>query len=60
MNFPQGECDPAVASEFTFSIHSKELIIGEVFVRIYNEQPAFPLEVVALISLFIIGNICHI
>ncbi len=41
----QGECDPALGSEFQFTIHSKELIVGEIFVRIYNEQPTFPLEV---------------
>ena len=41
----QGECDPAFGAEFKFSIHEKELVIGEVFVRIYNEQPNFQLEV---------------
>ncbi|XP_074640124.1 dnaJ homolog subfamily C member 13-like isoform X2 [Tubulanus polymorphus] len=39
-----GECDPSFGSEFEYSIHKKELIIGEIFVRIYNEQPTFPLE----------------
>ncbi|KAL5005925.1 hypothetical protein ScPMuIL_017083 [Solemya velum] len=29
---------------FVFDIHDKELIVGEIFVRIYNEQPTFPLE----------------
>lgn len=28
-----------------FTDHSKELIVGEIFVRVYNEQPTFPLEV---------------
>ena len=28
-----------------FDIHAKELIVGEIFVRVYNEQPTFPLEV---------------
>ena len=41
----QGECDPSFGAEFEFSLHKKELVIGEVFVRIYNEQPTFPLEV---------------
>ncbi|XP_035216788.1 dnaJ homolog subfamily C member 13-like isoform X2 [Stegodyphus dumicola] len=39
-----GECDPTYGSDFKFSAHSSELIIGGVFVRIYNEQPTFPLE----------------
>ncbi|XP_064647249.1 dnaJ homolog subfamily C member 13-like isoform X1 [Lineus longissimus] len=39
-----GQCDPALGSEFVFSVHEKELIIGEIFVRIYNDQPTFPLE----------------
>lgn len=43
--FVQGECDPAFGSEFVFTVHSKELIVGDVFVRIYNEQPTFVLEV---------------
>ena len=41
----QGECDPALGADFVFSVRSKELIVGEVYVRIYNEQPTFPLEV---------------
>ena len=41
----QGDCDPSFGSEFVFSAHSKELIVGEIFVRIYNQQPTFPLEV---------------
>ena len=41
----QGECDPTYGSEFTYSAHNKELIVGDVFVRVYNEQPSFPLEV---------------
>ena len=40
-----GECpDISYGSSFVFSSHSEELIVGEVFVRIYNEQPMFPLE----------------
>jgi len=41
----QGENDKSFGSEFLFSDHSKELIVGEIFVRVYNEQPSFPLEV---------------
>ncbi|KAL4623419.1 hypothetical protein GN956_G19211 [Arapaima gigas] len=40
----RGECDKHFGSDFVFSDHSKELIIGEIFVRVYNEQPAYPLE----------------
>lgn len=32
-------------AEFQLSIHAKELIVGDIFVRIYNEQPAFVLQV---------------
>ncbi len=28
-----------------FSVYEKELIIGEIFVRVYNDQPSYPLEV---------------
>jgi len=41
----KGECDAALGAEFVFSVRSKELVIGDVYVRIYNEQPMFPLEV---------------
>ncbi|XP_036374961.1 dnaJ homolog subfamily C member 13-like [Megalops cyprinoides] len=40
----RGECDQSLGAEFLFSDHSKELIVGEIFVRVYNEQPTFPLE----------------
>jgi len=43
--YVKGECDAALGADFVFSIRSKELIIGDVYVRIYNEQPTFPLEV---------------
>ncbi|XP_052814797.1 dnaJ homolog subfamily C member 13-like isoform X2 [Mya arenaria] len=39
-----GESDPDFGGMFVFDIHAKELIVGEIFVRIYNEQPTFPLE----------------
>nr|CDJ98393.1 Heat shock protein DnaJ domain containing protein [Haemonchus contortus] len=31
-------------AEFQLSIHAKELIVGDIFVRIYNEQPTFVLH----------------
>lgn len=43
-NIKRGENDRSFGSEFVFSDHGKELIVGEIFVRVYNEQPAFPLE----------------
>ena len=43
--FLQGEQDETFGGDFVFTIHGKELIVGELFVRIYNEQPTFPLEV---------------
>lgn len=30
-------------AEFKLSIYTSELIVGDIFVRIYNEQPTFPL-----------------
>ncbi|KAG7262176.1 hypothetical protein CRUP_034712 [Coryphaenoides rupestris] len=40
----EGENDKSFGAEFVFSDHSKELIVGEIFVRVYNEQPSYPLE----------------
>ena len=37
------EVDPAAWSSFQFSALEKELIIGPVFVRVFNEQPQFAL-----------------
>ena len=37
-----------------FDIHAKELIVGEIFVRVYNEQPTFQLEV----GIFCIRKTC--
>ncbi|GAB1606314.1 dnaJ homolog subfamily C member 13-like isoform X2 [Argonauta hians] len=39
-----GECDPDYGSKFVFKEHEKELIVGEIFVRVYNDQPTFVLE----------------
>ncbi|XP_053215309.1 dnaJ homolog subfamily C member 13 isoform X3 [Podarcis raffonei] len=40
----RGDCDKSYGSEFIFSDHAKELIVGEIFVRVYNEVPTFQLE----------------
>ncbi|XP_039609400.1 dnaJ homolog subfamily C member 13 isoform X3 [Polypterus senegalus] len=40
----RGECDQSFGAQFVFSEHAKELIVGEIFVRVYNEQPTFSLE----------------
>ena len=34
-----------MGAEFRFQAYEKELIIGDVFVRLYNEQPSFAFEV---------------
>ena len=41
----KGECDPSYGADFVFEIHAKELIVGDIFVRIFNDQPMFVLEV---------------
>lgn len=41
----RGTCDPSFGSEFKFSAHKDELVVGNIFVRIYNQQPMFQLEV---------------
>lgn len=41
----QGECDSAYGKDFQFSALETELVVGEVYVRVYNEQPTFVLEV---------------
>ncbi|XP_031439701.1 dnaJ homolog subfamily C member 13 isoform X5 [Clupea harengus] len=43
-NIKRGECDKSFGAEFVFGDHGKELIVGEIFVRVFNEQPTFPLE----------------
>lgn len=49
----KGECDKSYGSDFVFSDHAKELIVGEIFVRVYNEVPTFQLEVRAGWNLFV-------
>lgn len=40
-----GECpDETYGSSFTFSSHDKELVVGEIFVRVFNDQPMYPLD----------------
>ncbi len=41
----RGTCDPAFGSNFKFSAHKDELIVGDIFVRIFNLQPMFQLTV---------------
>ncbi|XP_043960502.1 dnaJ homolog subfamily C member 13-like isoform X3 [Gambusia affinis] len=43
-NIKRGENDKTFGADFVFDDHNKELIVGEIFVRVYNEQPTFPLE----------------
>uniref|UniRef100_A0A1A8JGA7 DnaJ (Hsp40) homolog, subfamily C, member 13 n=1 Tax=Nothobranchius kuhntae TaxID=321403 RepID=A0A1A8JGA7_NOTKU len=43
-NIKRGENDKSFGANFVFDDHGKELIVGEIFVRVYNEQPSFPLE----------------
>jgi len=39
-----GRCDEDYGANFVYSLHQKELIVGDIFVRIYNEQPTYPIE----------------
>ncbi|KAG0721186.1 DnaJ subfamily C member 13 [Chionoecetes opilio] len=39
-----GESDPEYGATFEFDAHKDELVIGGVFIRIYNEQPTFPIQ----------------
>ena len=41
--FLQGESDPTYGAEFVFDTLRDELVIGDIYVRIYNEQPTFVL-----------------
>jgi DnaJ family protein C protein 13 len=40
-----GTCDPSFGAGFKFSAHQDELLVGGVFIRIYNLQPMFQLKV---------------
>jgi len=39
-----GEMPSLDIESFEYSAHAKELVVGGVFVRIYNQQPQFPIE----------------
>jgi len=41
----QEEFDPSAGIDFVFSSFRKELIVGEIFVNVFNEQPTFAVEV---------------
>ena len=41
----QGECDSTYGKDFQFTALETELVVGEIYVRVYNEQPTFVLEV---------------
>ena len=45
----QGECDPSYGADFKYFLWANELIIGEIFIRVYNEQKHFPLEVALIL-----------
>lgn len=38
------EIDLTIGSSFGYSAHEGELKIGEIFIRIYNQQPTYPIE----------------
>ena len=40
----RGESDPAFGAEFRYSQHSEELVVGAVYLRIYNSNPTFALD----------------
>jgi DnaJ homolog subfamily C member 13 len=43
--YKKGEClDPNLGSLFKYSALEKELVIGDIYVRIYNEMPTYQLE----------------
>lgn len=48
----RGTCDPAFGADMKYSAHKDELVVGNIFVRIYNEQPEFQLEVIRFFSIF--------
>lgn len=39
------ESELTIDNNFQYSIHSGELIIGGIFIRIFNEQPTYQIEV---------------
>ncbi|XP_042910016.2 dnaJ homolog subfamily C member 13 isoform X1 [Parasteatoda tepidariorum] len=53
-----GECDPSFGGDFKFSAHSSELIIGGIFIRVYNEQPNFSLQNPKHFTLELLDYLC--
>ena len=41
----QGDCDMSYGEDFRFTVFCNELVVGEIYVRVYNEQPTYVLEV---------------
>lgn len=41
----QGEVDLDAVNSFGYETFQGELLIGEIFVRIFNKQPTFPIDV---------------
>jgi DnaJ family protein C protein 13 len=39
-----GDSDPTYGATYIHEIHTKELIIGGIFIRVFNRQPDFTLE----------------
>lgn len=40
----RGDIDISVGTEFKYSAHSGELRIGDIFIRIYNQQPTYQIN----------------
>lgn len=40
----KNEMDVNVANDFKYSAQAGELRIGDIFVKIYNQQPTFPIQ----------------
>ncbi|KAK2708864.1 hypothetical protein QYM36_014478, partial [Artemia franciscana] len=44
MKYGLSAVDPSFGAQFVYTIHKKELIVGNIFVRVYNEQPLFTIQ----------------
>jgi DnaJ family protein C protein 13 len=43
--YKKGECeDASLGTLFRYSVLEKELVIGDIYIRVYNEMPAYQLE----------------
>eukprot|EP00055_Hartaetosiga_balthica_P006980 m.23293 g.23293 ORF g.23293 m.23293 type:complete len:2228 (-) comp5537_c0_seq1:183-6866(-) len=38
-----GEQDPSLGGNIVYSAHSDEVVVDDIFVRVYNEQPSYPI-----------------